>query len=103
MATMKERDAQKDAAEAKPESMAVESPAPATEMTEASGAIVEPEIKKAVPLDHPAVDSNPRAKTTAVQNGADFNDPIRRRPDEPDFAGQGLDPTPYGDAAKKGA
>lgn len=87
-----------------PETMAVTNPAPATEMESPSGAFIEPEIKKAIPTDHPAIDNNPRAGTSAVQNGGDFNDPRRRHPSDPDFAGQGLDLSVYGsresDAAK---
>lgn len=50
------------------------SPAPATAV-DASGSIMEPEAKAAIPMDHPAVDNNPRAGTTEVQNKADYNDP----------------------------
>lgn len=81
-----------------PETMAVTNPAPATEMDAASGAFIEPEIKKAIPVDHPAIENNPRAGTSAVQNGGDFNDPFRRHPSDPGFAGQGLDLSVYGDA-----
>jgi hypothetical protein len=42
---------------------------------EGSGAIVEPSIKSAIDVDHPAVDNNPRAGTTVRQNQTDFNDP----------------------------
>lgn len=83
-----------------PESMAVTNPAPATEMDSASGAFIEPEIKKAIPVDHPSVENNPRAGTSAVQNGGDFNDPDRRHPSDPDFAGQGLDMSVYGEKPK---
>jgi len=79
-----------------PETMAVTNPAPATSMESPSGAFIEPEIKAAIPVDHPAVDNNPRAGTSAVQNGGDFNDPHRRHPSDPDFAGQGLDLSVYG-------
>lgn len=81
-----------------PETMAVTNPAPATEV-EASGAVVEPEIKDAIPLDHPAVDDNPRAGTSAIQNGGDYNDPRALHPSDPDFAGQGLDMSVYGKPA----
>jgi len=84
-----------------PETMAVTNPAPATEMDSASGAFIEPEIKKAIPVDHPAVENNPRAGTSAVQNGGDFNDPTRRHPSDPDFAGQGLDLSVYGNTSDK--
>ena len=84
-----------------PETSAVTNPAPATEMA-ASGAFVEPEIVAAIPADHPAVDNNPRAGTSAVQNGADFNDPFQNTPNSPDFIGQGLDLSVYGgDASEK--
>ncbi|MBJ6986937.1 hypothetical protein [Devosia sp. MC521] len=79
-----------------PETMAVTNPAPATEMESPSGAFIEPEIKEAVPNEHPAVDNNPRADTSAVQNGGDFNDPRRRHPSDPNFEGQGLDLSVYG-------
>lgn len=82
-----------------PETMAVTNPAPGKEMDAASGAFIEPEIKAAIPTDHPAVDNNPRAGTSAVQNGGDFNDPRRRHPSDPDFAGQGLDLSVYGQSA----
>lgn len=82
-----------------PETMAVTNPAPATEMDAASGAFIEPEIKKAIPVDHPAIENNPRAGTSAVQNGGDFNDPIRRHPSDPGFTGQGLDMSVYGKPA----
>lgn len=52
----------------------------------------------AIPVDHPAVDNNSRADTSAVQNGGDFNDPHRRHPSDPGFAGQGLDLSVYGKA-----
>lgn len=81
-----------------PASIAVTNPAPAAEMDSASGAFIEPEIKQAVPVDHPSVENNPRFGTSAVQNGADFNDPSRRDPRDPKFAGQGLDLSVYGDA-----
>lgn len=81
-----------------PESMAVTNPAPATEMDTASGAFIEPEIKAAIPVEHPSIENNPRAGTSAIQNGGDFNDPRRRHPSDPDFAGQGLDLSVYGDA-----
>lgn len=74
-------------------------PAPAPELDEASGAIVEPEIVQDVDVEHESVDNNPRAGTTAEQNAIDFNDANRRKPNDPDFVGMGLDPTPYGKAA----
>jgi len=83
-----------------PTEMAVTNPAPATEMESPSGAFIEPEIKQAIPVGHPAVDNNPRAGTSAVQNGGDFNDPRRRHPSDPEFAGQGLDLSVYGKAAE---
>jgi hypothetical protein len=45
--------------------------APATEFAP-SGAPVQ---TTAIDVDHPAVDNNPRADTTIVQNKADMNDP----------------------------
>ena len=85
-----------------PETMAVTNPAPATEV-EASGAVVEQEIKDAIPLDHPAVDDNPRAGTSAIQNGGDYNDPRPLHPSDPEFAGQGLDMSVYGKIEKPSA
>lgn len=79
-----------------PETMAVTNPAPASEMDSASGAFIEPEIKAAIPVDHPAIENNPRAGTSAVQNGGDFNDPVRRHPSDDGFQGQGLDMSVYG-------
>lgn len=85
-----------------PETMAVTNPAPATEMDSASGAFIEPEIKAVIPVEHPAVENNPRAGTSAVQNGGDFNDPNRRHPSDPEFAGQGLDLSVYGKTEAQG-
>ncbi|KQU79823.1 hypothetical protein ASD00_36040 [Ensifer sp. Root31] len=87
-----------------PETMAIANPDPATSVDSASGAIVEDEIKAAILLDHPSVDSNPRAGTSAIQNGGDFNDARWRHPSDPHFTGQGLDMSVYGkdDAAKTG-
>lgn len=79
-----------------PETMAVTNPAPAQQMESPSGAFIEPEIKEAIPTDHPAVDNNPRAGTSAVQNGGDFNDPRQRHPSDPGFVGQGIDRSVYG-------
>ena len=42
-----------------------------------SGAILEPDAASAVDVDHPAVDNNPRAGTTAGQNAIQFNDPTK--------------------------
>ena len=86
-----------------PETMAVSNPAPAKTMESPSGAFIEDEIKQAIPTDHPAVDNNPRAGTSAVQNGGDFNDPRHRHPSDPDFAGQGLDRSVYGEAKNESA
>ena len=41
-------------------------PDPATELQEASGAIIEPAIIGAVDVTHESVDANPRAGTTAT-------------------------------------
>lgn len=48
---------------------------------EASGAIMEPAVKSAIDVDHPAVDNNPRAGTTERQNKVDFNDPTLKASD----------------------
>lgn len=71
-------------------------PAPATELDNPSGAIIEPEILGAVDLAHESVDANPRAGTTSVQNAVDWNDAKRANPQDDDFAGQGLDTSVYG-------
>jgi len=83
---------------------AVENPAPAQSVDGASGAIIEQAIIDGVDTNHPAVDANPRQGTSAAQNARDMNDPHRRKPNDRDFAGQGIDPTPYGKKAlpKKG-
>ncbi|MCJ8139570.1 hypothetical protein [Falsirhodobacter halotolerans] len=75
-------------------------PAPATTLEDASGAIIEPSITGDVDVSHESIDANPRAGTTAAQNQIDMNDPARRTPNDVDFAGLGLDPTPYGKKAK---
>ncbi|WP_193336173.1 hypothetical protein [Devosia beringensis] len=80
-----------------PENTAVTNPAPGNTMDPASGAFVEPAIIMGVPADHPAVENNPRKATSAVQNGQDFNDPVRD-PEDPGFLGQGLDMSVYGKA-----
>ncbi|WP_408591998.1 hypothetical protein ACIPCF_07730 [Paracoccus marcusii] len=71
-------------------------PAPATELDNPSGAIIEPEILGAVDVGHESVDANPRAGTTSVQNAVDWNDAKRANPQDDDFAGQGLDTSVYG-------
>ena len=75
---------------------AVADPAPASELTEASGAIVEPAIVDAVDVTHEAIDANPRSGTSAVQNAIDLNDAKRANPTDPGFAGQGIDMSVYG-------
>lgn len=77
-----------------------ENPGPAKGMDSASGAVIEPEIKEGVQMDHASVDANPREGTTAQQNARDMNDPRRRKPNDRDFAGQGIDPAPYGRKAE---
>ena len=67
---------QEEAAEAKREKANIN--AASANNIEASGAIMEPGMKKAVDVDHPAVDNNPRAGTTVQQNQIDFNDPTIR-------------------------
>lgn len=79
---------------------AVANPAPATAMDSASGAVIEPAIVDAIDMTHPAIDANPRAGTVAMQNARDMNDPANRRPDDPNFVGEGLDPTVYGKKAR---
>lgn len=55
--------------------------APATEVA-ASGALIEPEIAKSVDLAHPAVDANPRERSTPEMNQIDFNNPSAITPPE---------------------
>ena len=78
----------------------VASPAAATTIDSASGAVIEPAIVDGIDMTHPAIDANPRAGTVALQNARDMNDPLNRRPSDPDFVGQGLDPTVYGKKAR---
>jgi hypothetical protein len=81
----------------------IANPGAAPKFEQASGAIIEPEIAGAVDVEHESVDNNPRAGTSAEQNQIEFNDANRRRPDDPDFAGMGLDPTPYGSGPAPGS
>ena len=85
--------AQKEAAEAP---QAIAHPASADTPDSASGAVVEPAIVEGVEMDHPAIDANPRAGTTALMNARDMNDPLNRRPADEDYIGKGLDPSVYG-------
>lgn len=97
MATKKQEEAQAQAAAA---ADAPADPEPAPELTDASGAVVEPEILGAVDLTHPSADANPRDGTTAAQNQIDWNDPNRITPEDPRYAGEGLDLSVYGKGAK---
>lgn len=76
---------------------AIVDPAPATTFEDPSGAIVEPAITGSVNLAHEAIDANPRAGTTALQNAIDLNDAKKSNPVDPDFAGEGIDMSVYGD------
>ena len=96
MATKKQEEAAAQAVAAD----APADPAPAAALTEASGAVIEPEVLSAVALDHASADANPREGTTAAQNQIDWNDPKRIAPDDDGFAGQGLDLSVYGKGAK---
>lgn len=78
-----------------PANNAVANPAANNRMNPASGAFVEEEVQGA-PVDHPSIENNPREGTSSLQNGGDFNDPFRSHPQDPDFAGQGLDLSVYG-------
>ena len=71
---------------------------PAAALADASGAIIETAITKAVDVTHASVDASPREGTSTVQNAIDWNDPKRVRPDAPDFTGQGVDRAVYGKA-----
>jgi hypothetical protein len=83
-----------------PASSAIANP-PATEtMQVGSGAFTETALLDAVDTSHPSVEGHPRANTTAVQNGVDWNDPLGRTPEDPKFVGQGLDRSVYGADAK---
>jgi hypothetical protein len=75
-------------------------PAPSAVMG-SNGVFVEDSMKEAIAssADHPAVENNPRAGTSAIQNGIDWNDPTARDPADPKFVGQGLDLSVYGKAA----
>ena len=75
-------------------------PAPATDLQNPSGAMMEPEVAKAVDLMNESVDANPRAGTTSTQNATDWNDAKRARPQDDDFSGQGLDRSVYGKSAR---
>lgn len=75
---------------------AVADPAAATQLRSPSGAIIEPVIVEAVDVSHESVDANPRLGTSALQNAIDFNDAKRVTPDNPGFAGEGLDLSVYG-------
>ncbi len=52
-----------------------DSQAEATTTTATSGATVEPEVVEALPMDHPAVDANPRRGLPPESSQIDFNDP----------------------------
>ncbi len=84
-----------------PANTAGANPAPSATMG-SNGVFVEDAMKEAIAAsaDHPAVENNPRAGTSAVQNGIDWNDPTPRDPSDPKFVGQGLDLSVYGKAAK---
>lgn len=53
---------------------------PAT-VAAASGALVEPDLAKASVIDHPSVDTNPRAGVPAGSNQIDFNIPSALMPE----------------------
>lgn len=111
-AALKNREAEKEAAEAAtqqaeeegrlPANTAGANPAPAS-APGSNGVFVEDAMKDAIAksADHPSVENNPREGTSAVQNGIDWNDPTSRDPADPKFAGQGLDLSVYGKAAEK--
>lgn len=75
-------------------------PAPATDLENPSGAIIEPEVAGSMDLKHESVDDNPRAGTTSVQNAVDWNDAKRANPQDDNFAGQGIDRSVYGKGSK---
>ncbi len=77
-----------------PANAAIANPKKAKKVDGASGAVIEEAITNAVPLDHPAVNS---AGTSEIQNGADYNDPRHLHPSDPDFVGEGLDLSVYGE------
>ena len=49
--------------------------AEASTTTATSGATVEPEVVKALPMEHPAIDSTPRKGLPAESSQIDFNNP----------------------------
>jgi hypothetical protein len=79
-----------------PANSAIANPPKGARMNPSSGAFVEDAVREAIPQDHPSVDSHPRDGTSAIQNGQDFNEPRAISPDDPEFAGQGLDLSVYG-------
>jgi hypothetical protein len=84
-----------------PATAAITNPAASTANDmQAGGSFPEPEILGAIPVDHPSIENNPRLGTSAVQNGADYNEPFGRHPLDPEFAGQGLDLSVYGKAPR---
>lgn len=95
MATKKQEEAEAQTAAAD----APADPAPAPALTEASGAVIEPEVLDAVDLGHQSADDNPREGTSAAQNQIDWNDPNRITPEDDQFSGQGLDMSVYGKGA----
>lgn len=62
----------------------------------ASGAITDAATVASIDTSHPSIDGTPREGTSETQNARHMNDPARRKPNDRDFAGQGIDPTPYG-------
>lgn len=50
-------------------------PAEATTTTATSGATVEPAVVDALPMDHPAIDSEPRKGLPPESSRIDMNDP----------------------------
>lgn len=66
----------------------------------ASGAITDAATVARIDTEHPSIDGKPREGTTVDQNARHMNDPSRRKPNDRDFVGQGLDPTPYGKTAE---
>lgn len=80
-----------------PANAAVTNPGPNNEIR-SNGTFTEKDVLDVDP-SHPSVENNPRAGTSAVQNGIDWNDPTFRDPADPKFVGQGLDLSVYGKTA----
>ena len=64
-----------ESATSQPEGTEEGNPAEATTTVATSGATVEPAVVEALPMEHPAVDSEPRKGLPPESSRIDFNDP----------------------------